>query len=263
MWMSIVLIFCLVVYGFGESGLNPHNLLLNEIMTREVPGQNQFIEIKRDPSVSDVELKGYSIIVAETTDTPKIAPNLVLRSGWDLGQTVMKRGRMFGIIGRRDYGSTIDDILQFNPTSGTTKLKKRDPKIQPEFDTASNWLTVDKPKIMVVGLLYNSEKSLFDPSVWSARFMDRVLGGKVLEYTKENLIDLVVVSGVQAALQCNDLNFLQEITGKEVKGMPCPSTAQTIFSINRCGNLFTAFTDTWKHGIPTPGQQVLLQNVYE
>ena len=258
MWLSVILMCSLMMYGFGESGLNPQNILLNEIFTREVQGQNQFIELKRDPFQTEAVLKGYSLLVAETTDNLNFVPNLVIRSGWDLGESKMVYGQMYGIVGRRDTQAGNNDILQFSPMTGKTKLMKRDPKMGTDIDTANNWLKVDKNRILFVALMYSSEKSLLDPNIWGVRNTDRKLAGKVLDYVKSNLVDVMIISGINAPLKCNDLNFLQEIIGKESQGMTDPSTATTVFSVNRCGNRFTKFNlDAWKHGKITPGQEVI------
>ena len=253
----ILMCSLMVMYSYGESGFNPENILLNEIFTREVQGQNQFIELKRDPFQKDVVLKGYSIIVAETTDNLKLSPNLAIRSGWDLGESSMVSDQMYGVVGRRDTQAGNNDILQFSPMTGKTKLMKRDPNMGTDIDTAHNWLKVDKSRILVVALLYSSETSLFDPTIWPVRNIDRKLSGNVLNYVKSNLVDIMIISGINAPVACNDLNFLQEIIGKEAKGMPCPSTATTVFSVNRCGNRFMKFNmEAWKQGKITPGQEV-------
>ena len=258
MLLSVILMCCLMMYGYGESGLNPENVLLNEIFTREVEGQNQFIELKRDPFQKDTVLKGYSLLVAETTDSAKIRPNLVLRSGWDLGESKMAYGQMYGIVGRKNTNAEPIDILRFNPLTGKLKLKQRDPSMGGDFDQASNWLSVDKGRILVVALMYSSEKSLLDPDIWPLKVATKSLTGKVLDYVKSNLVDVMIISGINAPLACNDLNFIQEIIGKEPQGMTCPSTATTVFSVNRCGNRFTKFNmDAWKHGKITPGLEVI------
>ena len=230
-----------------EQGLNPHRILLNEIMTRETLTP-QFVELKRLDFETNIKLDGYGLIVAETTSARWIRPNLVMRTIFDLSSGLMNEGQEFAIIGRDPSVVGDSDTITFVP-SNYLRVIPRDNK---KFDTTMNWLKVDPDKVMVVFLTYNSEKGVFhkDVSPFINNVRKRSLDSGFLEYVTSNMADIMVISGSNSPVSCSDINTVVEsVLPEGVTSLLCPAGTETILSVNRCGNSFSEFrTDFWKPG---------------
>ena len=55
-----------------SQGVNPHFILLNEVLTKEGSGTAQFVELRRASNLERISLNGYSLLVTETTSNKNI-----------------------------------------------------------------------------------------------------------------------------------------------------------------------------------------------
>ena len=85
-------------------------------------------------------------------------------------------------IGRSPQEATYGDILTWVPATQQVQVPS-------QLVTSKNFLTVAYMETEVVFLLYNPEKSIFDPSVWpqTARYgRSMILKDNLLTYVVEN-----------------------------------------------------------------------------
>ena len=233
------------------SSENPKRIFLNEVMTsRVLYEKSQFLEISREYIEDEVNLEGYSLLVAETSISKNIKPNLEVRCAFDLSNTNMKINQRWGVIGRVRADMENNDILEFLPGA---QFKK----IQPTIN-AYNWLSLEPHKHMVIFLVFSPNLKIFDHSIWNFwNSNTKKLHGVLEKYLIENLVDVLIVSGTAATNgPCKDLSrlFPPDVL-PEIKGYNNPNTALWGMSISKCGVAYEAKNlDAWKDGKPTPGQ---------
>ena len=224
-------------------GQNPMKILLSEVYTQ---GQS-FIELTTTSLESEVSLDKYSIAII-TQDASKEEN---LRALMDLRRHKFKNGNKFGVVGNF-------------PSQYPNKLL--DPELPPWNDVLINkafqrfnFLSVGKRQYLIIALIY-ADDYLSDKYVWKANEKNE-LTNDVLEYIKTNLVDLLIVKGVEASQRCKSLGerWQDSIGYSKIKPITNPATAQLkhqILSLSSCPILNEPFDfDSWEGNRPTPGEE--------
>ena len=216
-------------FVFGDE-MNPHGILLSEVMTKERPEISEFIELARRNAKGQINLDGYSLLIAQTSLSKKIRPSLEVSLAIDLSGLTMAAGQEYAVVGRKASEMETNDIIDFAPSR---KFQLIDKTL-----TSFNWLSIHPNKQMIVFLVYHKTLKVFeDAQVWyfpTAHPSLRKLAEPLLSYIKENLVDVLIINGIAALKTCPDVEavFIPEILN-EIQSFTTPSTAPDDLSINR------------------------------
>ena len=243
----------------AENGLNPAKILLNELSTRETVA-SQFIEGMRLEFQEEVDLKNYAITVVESTTERWLKGKLVVRSVFDLTKTKLKAGQQFFLVGRDPSVVGTSDILPFSPNTNVLRLITRGKKNGVHtFDTSLNFLKVDPNKLLLVFLTYSSTHNIFHRDIWPfTQANKRVVEKQFQNYLLENILDITVLAGANAPIKCSDIDkFLEPIMSDGITAALCPSNANTLLGLSRCGTIFEGKRmNQWKPGKLTIGEYI-------
>ena len=221
----------MVMLGIGDQS-NPHEILISEVMTKErsEQGKSEFIELARRNARGQIDLNGYSLLIAQTSLSRKIRPSLEVSLAIDLSGLTMTPGQEYAVIGRKGSEMETNDIIEFKPSG---KFQLIDKTL-----TSFNWLNIHPNKHVIIFLVYHETLKIFDdPQVWyfpTSHPSLRKLSDPLLSYVKQNLIDVLIINGISTLNTCNDVDaiFIPEILN-EVKSFMTPSTSPDDLSINR------------------------------
>ena len=223
-------------------GQNPMRILLSEVYTQ---GQS-FVELTTTSLESEVSLDKYSIAII-TQDASKEEN---LRALMDLRRHKFKNDKKFGLVG--NFPSEHNKLLE--------------PGLPPWSDVLINsafhrfnFLLVGKRQYLIIALMY-ADDYLNDKYAWKANEKNE-LTNDLLQYVKTNLVDLLIVKGVEASQKCKSLGerWQDSIEQGQIKPITNPATAQLkhqILSLSSCTILNEAFDfESWEGSKPTPGKE--------
>ena len=217
-----------------------------------VPGVSQFIELIRFDATEEVSLNGYSIVLAETTNSKKLRGNILIRCALELDGTKMASQQQYAVLGRSMNDMEANDILEFK-YSRTQHMTK-------QTYNSNNWLAIEEDLIMLVFLMYSKDFRLLGLPDWqNINGFHRTLKGEPLTYIKSHLIDFLLVSGVSAPDgRCEEIQNIffdvVDFEGVFAAGDPSDTDKPSLSSISRCGAILEKFMlHTYKSTLPTPG----------
>ena len=242
MKLLLVVILLLSIWMCHGGGQNPMRILLSEVYTH---GQ-VFIELTTTSLESEVSLDKYSIAVI-TQDASKEEN---LRALMDLRRHKFKNGQKFGLVG--NFPSEHYKLLEPGLPPWNDVL------INSAFHRL-NFLSVGKRQYLIIALMY-ADDYLNDKYAWKANEKNE-LTNDLLEYIKANLVDLLIVKGVEASKKCKSLGERWQggIGHSQIKPLTNPATAQSnhqILSLSSCTILNEPFDfESWEGRKPTPGKE--------
>ena len=257
-FQMIPIVFLLLACGcnLNKGNENPKKILISEILTKDRSSvrESMFLELERYTSYIDIDLDGYSVVVAQTSISTNRASkkSLEVLLAIDLSGNRLLEGQKYMVIGRNPQEARNYDIVPFKPSS---KFKLVNSQLN-----SYNWLNVEDKRHLVIFLVYSSNKKIFeDPSVWpysTGPANQKKMVPDLEHYILSNLIDVVIINGIHAADTCNALHtLLVPEHVDEIDSFFNPISASNTLSISRCGLVFKkfAFAD-YKASKPTPGK---------
>ena len=214
----------------------------------------------------EIKLDGYYVLIAETSkDRRSTRGSLVVKCVFNLQNIIFKAEKKYGVIGRHPLEVQADDLMPWRP-SQSLKVPS-----YPNPIDSYNFLSVEDNQMMVVFLMYNMDKSIFDKSVWPQTRSGRrmLLSENLLTYVIENTIDSAIIGGLGAPEECQDVKkiFCEIFSLSTLFCCPpssikpdCNDASAIVtgsmsyrLSINKCGVFNLPFQfNSYKHGRETP-----------